>query len=55
MLSVTWGHVKFQHTCIRSGYTVRIRYTGKIAGDKIDFTRQDRGCATGEPAAKRVK
>ena len=48
-------NVKFQHTCLRSGYTVRIRYTGKIAGDKIHFPRRIGDCATGEPVAKRVK
>jgi hypothetical protein len=47
-------NVKFQHTCIPGGYTVRIRHIAKFADDKMHTTRRTRGCATAERASRRA-
>jgi hypothetical protein len=48
-------NVSFVENLMYQGMTIRIEYTGKIAGDQIKFTRKVADFATEEIVAKREK
>lgn len=52
---ITGDQISFYETFDYQGNSIRIDYTGKIAGDEIKFTRKVGDFATEELVAKRVK
>ena len=54
-IKVTGDDVFFAENFSAQGQTIRITYTGKIAGDEMKLTRQVGDFATEQIVAKRVK